>query len=134
MTKRSGTSESNMLQCQVQVPDCFCTTGTTSQPSSSTATANRVPSPLQLTLTSEDNVDLLKRSVSAHVHEYTGIWRPPSTFQLVQNQRHIRFWEPLTNFAVNEPIQVVITQLAIRSPSEIYLAHSEASVDVNMQS
>ena len=51
---------------------------------------------------------------------------------LVQNQRHIKFWEPLTNFAVNEPIQVIITQLAIRSPSEIFLANSEAVADVNM--
>ncbi|OLP78312.1 hypothetical protein AK812_SmicGene41517 [Symbiodinium microadriaticum] len=46
----------------------------------------------------------------------------------------IRFWEPLTNFAVNEPIQVIITQLAIRSPSEIFLANSEAAADIDMQS
>ena len=120
MTKRSVASESNKLHFQVQVPDSFSTLGSTSSrpSSSSTTTPNRVPMPLNITLTSEDNVDLLKRSISAHVHEYTGIWRPPSTFQLVQNQRHIRFWEPLANFAVNEPIQVIITQLAIRSPSE----------------
>ena len=133
MTKRSVASESNKLHFQVQVPDSFGTLGSTSsRPSSSTTTPNRVPMSLNITLTSEDNVDMLKRSISAHVHEYTGIWRPPSTFQLVQNQRHIKFWEPLTNFAVNELIQVIITQLAIRSPSEIFLANSEAVDDVNM--
>ena len=79
---------------------------------------------------SDDNADLLKRSISAHVHEHTGIWRPPSTFQLVQNHRHIRFWEPLTSFAVNEPIQVIITQLCFRDPSEIYTTNA----DVDMQS
>ena len=133
MTKRSVASESNKLHFQVQVPDSFGTLGSTSsRPSSSTTTPNRVPMSLNITWTSEDNVDMLKRSISAHVHEYTGTWRPPSTFQLVQNQRHIKFWEPLTNFAVNEPIQVIITQLAIRSPSEIFLANSEAVDDVNM--
>ena len=136
MTKRSVASESNKLHFQVHVPDSFSALGSTSArpSSSSTTTPNRVPMPLNITLTSEDNVDPLKRSISAHVHEHTGIWRPPSTFQLVQNHRHIRFWEPLTNFAINEPIQVIITQLAIRSPSEIFLANSEAAADIDMQS
>ena len=79
---------------------------------------------------SDDNADLLKRSISAHVHEHSGIWRPPSTFQLVQNHRHIRLWEPLTSFGVNEPIQAVIIHLGFRDPSEIYIANN----DVDMQS
>ena len=79
---------------------------------------------------SDDNADLLKRSISAHVHEHSGIWHPPSTLQLVQNHRHIRFWEPLTSFTVNEPIQVVITQLGFRDPSEMH----SANADVDMQS
>ena len=74
---------------------------------------------------SDDSTDLLKRSISAHVHEHSGIWRPHSTFQLVQNHRHIRFWEPLTSFTVNEPVQVVITQLAFREPSAIYFASAD---------
>ena len=140
MTKRSADSAqlattSSQLRFQIQVPDSFVTPGNAaSRPSSSSAIPNRIPSPLQVTLMSDDNADLLKRSISAHVHEYTGIWRPPSTFQLVQNQCHIRFWEPLTSFAVNEPIQVVITQLGFRTPSEIYLANTEAGADVDMQS
>ena len=132
MTKRSVASESNKLHFQVQVPDSFGTLGSTSsRPSSSTTTPNRVPMSLNITLTSEDNVDMLSvpsvLTYRVHWHMATS-----STSQLVQNQRHIKFWEPLTNFAVNEPIQVIITQLAIRSPSEIFLANSEVVDDVNM--
>ena len=42
----------------------------------------------------------------------------------------MRFWEPLTSSTLNEPVNVVITQLAFREPSAIFTAIT----DVNMES
>ena len=43
--------------------------------------------------------------------------------------RHVRFWEPLTSFTLNEPVNVVITQLAFREPSAIFAAVTDVDMD-----
>lgn len=45
-----------------------------------------------------------------HMHEYTSADRPQSTFQLIQDGKHVSFWEPVTKFAVNRTIEPMVTQ------------------------
>ena len=87
------------LRFQISIPENFVPM----QRGQNRSVPNTTVTHLHITMLYGDSVDLLKCSISAHVHELAGMWRPPSTFQLEQ-RRHVRFWEPLSNFALNEPI------------------------------
>ena len=117
-------NNNSRLRFQINIPENLVP----AQSGTSHPTSGSAPSVLQITMLSGDSADLLKLSICAHVHEHTGAWRPHSTFQLVQSSRHVRFWEPLTSSTLNEPVNVVITQLAFREPSAIFTAIT----DVNM--
>jgi len=55
-------------------------------------------------------VDLVKKSISALMHEYTSVYRPRNTFQLMYDGKHVCFWESVTNVVVNRPIELMVTQ------------------------
>ena len=94
------------VRLQVVIPNDFLM-----QPTRAVA-----PSHMEVTVLGSDTADVAKKLIAHRMQEVTRKNRPHHTFQLQQDGEHVPFWEPISKFKIDQPINVVVTQYDYNNP------------------